>query len=136
MIQILINRVSCSPVPILTHTHLRGKMRHKLAHFRTEDTPGIPCVFHKRMRLVLRKHKNLPDTGIHTIAQSKIDNTILASERNGWLGPGSCQRMESDTNSSGKNESHSVMNNTGFHEYLFKLITHKEKLATANGFFI
>jgi hypothetical protein len=36
---------------------------------------------------ILGQDGNINDTGVHTITECKINDSVLTSERNGWLGP-------------------------------------------------
>jgi hypothetical protein len=111
MVQVLIDRVGCSSIPVFTDPHLRRKMGHEFPQFRVKDTPGVPCMFYKRVRFILRKNKDFSNTGIDTVAQSKIDNPVFSTKRDSGFCPVFCQRMQTNTNSTGKDKGYGIMYN-------------------------
>jgi len=86
--EVMINRICCTAIPPRGRAaEVRLENDHATAPFPIE-IPGATMadMLVQRVRPVLRKHGNVVQAGIHTVAQREIDDPIFAAEWNGGLG--------------------------------------------------
>lgn len=85
--QILVNRVSRTPVPEgLVHLLLGRHDFDELTHATVQKAPGQVQVPNQALGLVLRCHADAPHAGVDTVGQREIDDAKFAAERHGRLG--------------------------------------------------
>ena len=86
-VEILVHRVGCTEIPVLFRNALRGGQDvDELLEAAVEETPAALDVPDQTVGLVLRRHADAPDPGIHAIRQGKIDDAELAAKRHGRFG--------------------------------------------------
>ena len=86
-VQILIDRVSGALVPIrlLVPSIWLEQANAALLPVQVPGFADADMVM-QRVGAILGQYGDINDAGIDTIAQNKINDAILAGERNGWLG--------------------------------------------------
>jgi hypothetical protein len=85
--EVLIDGIGSAQIPFFPHPLLGRNQFDKFAELVMKNAPPISHVPVERIGFVLGENVNAPQTGIYAVAQSKINETIDASEGNCRLGP-------------------------------------------------
>jgi len=94
-VHVLVDGVGCSLVPGLARRpHLRGHRNNELRLQQGAELPAFAQVLQQRLAAELRQHVDRVDARVDEVAEHEVDDTVLASERNGRLGPLLGQRVE------------------------------------------
>ena len=59
-------------------------------------------MLHQRQRFILGKHPDPGKSGIHDIAETKIDDPVNTAEGNRWLCPGCNKQVQATSHPSGE----------------------------------
>ena len=103
-VEVLVDGIGRAGIPAFLHALLGRHDIDELAQLAAQETPALLDMADQRVGLVLRQHANLPDTGIETVRQGKIDDAELASERHGRLGAPLGQGMQATAPPAGQDQ--------------------------------
>ena len=93
-IQVLINRIRRSLIPVLAHALLRRQNLDEFSELLRDDAPPHPDVAVERERLVLRGDEHAAQTGVDAVAEDEIDDAVRSAEVHGRLGAFLRQRVQ------------------------------------------
>src|SRR5262245_18993555 len=79
-IQVLINRVGGTLIPILAHAHLGRHRRDEVIPQKIGRSPPLFQMFQHRLGFELGQDVDRKDAGVYEIGKNKIDNSIAAPE--------------------------------------------------------
>src|SRR5581483_1652007 len=100
-VDVLVNRVSGSHVPILANPLHGREDFDKLAEFPGDDVPAFADVTIQGKSFVLSKDVDAMQAGVDTVGKSDIDDAIDAAESDGRLGTITSQGIEAFAGASG-----------------------------------
>jgi hypothetical protein len=92
--QVLVHGIGCAAIPLFADALLGGDRRDEFAEFGVQHVPAGANMSIERMGFVLNKDGDFAEPRVETVAQGKINNTVLPAERNGRFGPVFRQGME------------------------------------------
>src|SRR5262245_44742385 len=93
-IQVLINRVGSTLIPILAHAHLGRNRCDEVISQKISGSPPLLQMLQQRLRFELCQNVNRKDAGVYEIGKNKIDNSVAATEWHGRLRPVCRQGIE------------------------------------------
>src|SRR5262252_911594 len=79
-IQVLINRVGGTLIPILAHAHMGRHRRDEVIPQKISGSPPLFQMFQQRLGFELSQDVDRNDAGVYEIGKNKIDNSIAAPE--------------------------------------------------------
>src|SRR4051812_2724246 len=87
--KVLVDGVGCARVPVRIPTATLEGLKQTHTAVTTVEVPGTTDadVVVQGMRAILSKYGDVVETGVNAVAEREIDDSILAAERNGGLGP-------------------------------------------------
>src|SRR5215468_9165249 len=93
-IQVLINRVGSTLIPILAHAHLGRHWCDEVIPQKISGSPALFQMLQQGLCFELGQNVDRKDAGVYEIGKNKIDNSITATEGHSRLRPVCCQGIE------------------------------------------
>ena len=79
-VNVLVNRVSGSLIPLFAHPLHRGQYFYELAHFIAHDVPAFANMAIEGQGFVLRENVNPSQIGVDAVGKRNVDDAIDAAE--------------------------------------------------------
>src|SRR5882672_12779546 len=104
-INVLIDGVGCSHIPVVTYPFHRRQDLDELADFTAENVPSLADMPVERERLVLGEDVDAVQTGVQTVGKRNIDDAIDAAEGYSRFRAIAGQRIKTFARASGEQDS-------------------------------
>ena len=108
-VQVLIDRVRGSQVPMLADALLRAEDLHELAQLVRDDAPAHAQMTAEGQRFVLKRDEDPAEPGIDAVAEREVDDPVRAAEVDRRLRPFLGQRVEAFTSPASQHHHESVV---------------------------
>ena len=107
-IDVLIDRVGRSHVPVLAHPLHGGQDFDELADFTAENIPAFADLTIQRERLVLREDEDAAQAGVDAVRKRDVDDAVDAAEDHGGFGAIASERIEALAGASSEQDSERI----------------------------
>ena len=108
-VEVLVNGVRRSLVPVLADALLRRQDFDKLPELLRDDAPAHPDVAVERERFVLRRNEDAAQPGVDAVAEREVDDAIGPAKVHGRLGPLLGERIEPLARAAGQDDDKTVV---------------------------